>query len=428
MARVVTKKCPNCSGPLPATGAAEVVCEYCGARVQIEQPRPPRQAQPPRPGAPQVARPSGARFALIAIFVVAMLGVGVTVLMVSNKTIKTATRHDPRGGHSPKGESVRWDNRAMVAAARINDDAVDDIVGRYMLLEDSKSDVYVGAFDGATFERLWKAGPFGDISGNHAHMHTHFAVTPSKVAVSDYASMVHILDRATGAEQRSLRLSDRVTHMCVAPGDRDAVWLAVADENDVELDLRTGETTEMSIPDWCPGEISLSGDSAGCWRSEFLRRRLGRAECVNPGELAEAQGFAPEYGLRNGDQLVAVGNKDPGSRLPMAAGYDGKTVRWVRQLSGDPQATVGEGAPEVADLGFGHLVVQYQVDKKWRLISLDPATGDTQWEVQIPNTDWADDSDLFLLTEKRLYLPNQSYLHVFDTATGRLLGTIGRSY
>ena len=426
MARVKSKKCPNCSGPLPTTGDERVIkCEYCGSQIELERP-PPQKLPTGSPVPVQIHLPKAAKhawvFALIPMF---LIGMGVfTAIYMQKKAMRAHS--DPAGGHSPKGEAIRWDDDVMPAVADVNGDGVADIIGRYAVNENSKSMIYVGAFDGQTFARLWKAGPYGDISANHAHMYTHFVVTPAHVLVTDHSSMVHILDRKSGTEQRSARLSDRANGGCAAP-DGEQAWIEVADEKHVSVDLASGGVSDMARPKWCRGEIQLSGSSR-CWHSDFQRNRRGRADCIDPRKLAKAEGFGADYALVAGEVTVALGHKKPGTRLPMAAAYvEGKAV-WVRNIAGDAQATVGEGTPSVADVAFGRVIIHYQLDQKWRLISLDVTDGKTQWDVLVPNTTWSDESELVLVTEGKIYLPSSHYLHIFDTASGRLIATIGKLY
>ncbi len=424
MARVKSTKCPNCSALLPPGDAPVIKCEYCGAQIEID--RPPPQKLPPGASAPvQVQLPKVKHVWMFALIPLGLVGMGIFTAVVMQKK-STYVHTDPAGGHSPKGEALQWDDGVMPAIADVNGDGVADIIGRYTLLEDSKSNVYVGAFDGQSFERLWKAGPYGDISANHAHMYTHFMVSPTHVLVTDHASMLHILDRKSGTEQRSGRLSDRANGGCAAPTGEQA-WIEVADEKHVSVDLASGQVGEMARPEWCPGAGDLRGNAA-CWHSEFQRSRRGHADCIESRKLAKAEGFGAGYALVAGDITVALGHKNPGTRLPMAAGYvDGKVV-WVRNIASDAQATVGEGTPALADVAFGRVIVHYQLDQKWRLISLDVSDGTTQWDVAVPNTTWSNESDLMLVTEGKIYLPSAQYLYIYDTATGRLLATIGKRY
>jgi hypothetical protein len=384
---------------------------------------------------------------LFALLPVLLVAIGAFVAISQQRK---ATRRAPSGaggGQAPKGEPIRWDDDAPVVVAEI--DGAPVVIGRYWLYEGDKNNIYLAAFDGLTFQRRWKAGPFGDVSANNAHIYTFFAVAGPRVAVSDYASMLHILDLATGGELLSTRLSDRVQRVCAAPGGEARVWAQVADERHVMVDLATGDASLAERPSWCPDEVDISRDGSACWHSDFLRKRLGRATCLAPDGLGRSEGFQPEYVLReasaeaadsgasgaaaagargsregDGDRVVALGTKHPGTRLPMAAGYLGGKPVWVRLLVDDPTAAV-EGTPRLVDLAYGHLLMVYQRDQKWRLMSVDPDTGDTRWEVSVPEATWSDQSSFFLITDRRVYLPNKSFLHIFDLATGRLQGSIG---
>ena len=429
MARVKNTTCPNCSAALVVKDARVVKCEYCGKEVELEKESRPPQVSAPRPAPVKVtvATPKSPKVVVIAVLIPVIFAGGMIAFSVMMAKRAQQGVSDPAGGHSPKGESIHWESRILPALARVNGDEVDDIISRYTLYENERSNVYIGAFDGQSFKRLWKAGPFGDTSKDGASQHTHFVVTGSRVAVTDHATMVHILDLATGTEQRAVRLSDRATRGCAPPDGSDKAWIEVADEQNVSIDLTTGAIQPMERPEYCRKEVELT-HSSRCWHQDFQRSRQALADCIAPSKLGKSKSFNPEYGLKAEGKVVALGHKQPGTRVPMVAGYDGTKPIWVRNIAGDAQANVGEGTPAVADMAFGHLIIQYQLDKSWRLISLDPATGNTQWDAPIPNTDWADDSDLVLLSKTNVYLPNKQYLHIYDISNGNLLGTIGKLY
>ncbi len=433
MSAKAAPSCPNCQAPLPLGGDAEIVtCEYCGRQVMREQPPPP--APPPNAVRTSVGRAQQARVGqapargpkglIVALAVLPLVVGGIIAATVAIKAQKAATldSNGPGGGgYTPSGVHLQWSGVAPVAVD-LNGDGVEDIVGRYNVLEKGSTHAYVGAFDGKKLERIWKAGSYGTISDAQA---IHVAVSGDRVLVSDASNFVHILELTTGKELRNVRLTDKVKELCPFAEEPASVWIAVADEQNVKLDLATGETRIFGRPGFCPGRETLSANSS-CWSAEYHRSRHSHAECRPAEEAPILEGFRTEHVLAEGADQIAIGVKDPGTRNPMAMGFEGesgsKRVLWSRNVSADAR----EGSLQVTDLIDGRAILLYQSKRRgWRLVALDATTGNTVYDVEIPRTESGSGPSDMLLTAARVYVPHWTWLDIFETASGEHLGTIG---
>lgn len=361
---------------------------------------------------------------IIALAVLPLIAGVVIAAVVATKAQKAATLsgHGPGGGgYTPSGVHLQW-SRVAPIAVDINGDGVEDFVGRYNVLEKADSYVYAGAFDGKKLERIWKAGSYGTLSDGQA---IHVAVSGDRVLVSDASNLVHVLELTTGKELRNVRLTDKVQEMCPFPEGPASVWIAVADEQNVKLDLATGETRIFGRPGFCPGQETLSANSS-CWNAEYHRSRHSHAECRPAADAPILEGFRTELVLAEGNDQIAIGVKEPGTRNPMAMGFEGETgskrVLWSRNVSADAR----EGSLQVTDLIDGRAILLYPSKRRgWRLAALDAATGNTVYDVEIPRGESGSGPSDMLLTAARIYVPHWTWLDIFETATGEHLGTIG---
>jgi hypothetical protein len=426
MPRVSAPKCPHCDAPLPVRATGTVRCDYCGReslvqKTQIHQQVAPPVQRPPVQAPPMVTAPQRRPRALVfAVVGMALLGVvPALVIGVRSGAVGRGGSGPGSGGVTPSGEHLQWaSSMAPPIPADIDGDGVEDFVGTYQLLEGSDTEIYVGAFAGSDFERLWKVGSLGTLSD--AINNTHVAVAGDAVVITDYRAAVHVRALATGEELAELTLSDRAKDLCASP-DGDAVWIQVADENNVRVSLPAATAEPAPRPDWCPPPPTATDD---CWMDTFFQKRLSHATCRGPENEIDA--FAVEYVLEDGDARVALGHKDPGTRVPMAAGLGPlDDVTWKRAIPEADVARVSEGTPDLADLAGGRLVTQYEVGDRWHLVALDAATGDTAWDVVIPRSEDGSEAQFMTVTDRRVYLPHWTWLEVFDAPTGKHLGTVG---
>ncbi len=452
-------KCAHCGAHLvvPA-GTPFVVCQFCGTRFDApRQGAPgfgPPQLQPGQVivtafGAGPNARGPGGAYAngsvpriayqppasgfkgwMVALYVIPIMlfaGIGsVTSIVTSASRARIASGKTAQSLVSNPLEAAS--NKIMMEGyseppvlTQVNGDGVEDLIGRYTTYDyvNSKSRLFVGAFDGATFELLWSVGPIGDVG---AETSVHYAVAGRNVFIADSRANLRVYDVATGTERKSEKLSDRVEHIFAAPGPSGDAWLKMSDKKDVSYDGRTASLKPAKEPAWMPVKLPFP-DNFDC--EMHFRNPSLKARCTPKRAVPTVPGFDTQNGLVEGDDGVAFGTKSPGTRTPMLAGFDPKTKkpRWSVPVAADTLG-LAEGPPKVGDLVGGRVMVSYETVKgDAHVAAFDAKSGNRLWDVGMPKTT----VDAMTVTASRVYVPESRVIHIYDAALGRALGTIGTS-
>ena len=287
-------------------------------------------------------------------------------------------------------------------------------------------DLWVAAFDGTRFQKVWAAGPFGKYS--QGYQSTLFRVVGHDVVVTDYRATVHVYDLATGHEARSLKLSDRAKEMCASPDGKNVVWIALTDESSVSFDAEAGTATPTPRPAWCP-DRTPSDDCRG-----WLKRGPPMLSCHGPDVAPKVTGFQASNVVEEGDVAVALGKKHPGTAIPMAVGFDlhaPKTmasVKWEQPIPAGDQTNAAESSTVALmdALVDGRFVAPYQLTPKgWHLTAFDARSGERIWDVPLQPIIGVDHPEGFALSATRVYVMRTVSIEVYDAKTGALAGTVG---
>lgn len=414
MPTVQSPACTGCGAPLgPWEQNGHVRCGFCGRDNFIQQ----RPMQPPRPpGAPVNAGPV---IALAVGGVVLTMGIGIAVsigsAVSSAPSFSIGDGSGPgAGGVVPSGEHMQWGGgRNTVIPVAIDDDGTEDFVGMYRLFDGSEQRMHIGGFDGKSLERKWKSAELGTLSQNGYTMR--IGLAGRRVVVTDSRYTAHVLEVATGKEVGAVQLSDQPRSMCSEGSAGTRVWIEVADKRNVLVDLTTAKATvSANRPSFCR---AMEGDAC----------ESATATCLDGDAAPKSEGLYSRTVLIDGDLGVAVGHKTPGTPVPMLQGFDpkAKTVRWSATVAPDALSmSTGMDAP--VDLMGGRLYTVYgQVTKGYHLVAFDARTGARTWDVVIPRSESGSDPDEMVVTPKRIYVPHWTWLDVFETGTGKHVGTVG---
>ncbi len=139
-------------------------------------------------------------------------------------------------------------------------------------------------------------------------------------------------------------------------------------------------------------------------------------------------GFKPVNYLERGKGKILFGYKDPGTRIPMFAGYSktGK-ISWVKKISASREVKSGE--IDFMDLVGTYIIAVYQekVGKETMtfLVAFNIANGDEIWRLMVPGTKTSD-TDIMLVTDSRIYLTQWIGLNIVELKTGRHIKRMGR--
>ncbi len=428
MPQAVSIRCPQCNAALSVNPAArETRCEYCGTPVllkhtQAPMPRTDAPAPRPRPVPPQAQGGHRvSRWLIAAPLLLTILGGAMSAMVTMRATTvvtETVTSSAVPGVAAP-AERLSWDMTTSMATVRLNSDAIDDLLVFVAVYAGSENPLHLAAIDGASGERLWMTESYGTISTHNAHVHTELAVQGNLVLVTDHRRTAHVLDLTTGSALRTATLTDRAEWVCADPESDSHVWIEVADDQHVRMDLTTAALAPApKRPEYCPP-----------WHERVdCRDYKGSVRCARDADRPnriDLDGFYAEGVLSQGAERIAVGYKSPGTRLPMAAAYrkGAKKPHWMRRLIEDQDAPVQEGAPGHYDVAGGRLIMHYEVgNEEHRLMALDIATGKTLWDLVLPRSgDRERDVRAVIASETRVFVLDYEELLRVDAATGQIL-------
>ena len=432
--RLVSPKCTSCGASLgPREEAGTYTCEYCGTTFTAEPAEPAeparalaealraqaarsaeeaqalREALRARALADNEAVPasrSGCAVAVVVILLVLAAG-GALAWFLYNRSAPERATQAAFGLES--NEWVLWDDYggAPVPATVKGQPAV---LGRIRVMPD-KDELWIVAIDAATALPFWKVGPFGTYL--EGYQHTRFAVSGRFVAVSDFHSILHVYDLDTGGERRKLTLSDRVQYICPMP-ESNGVWLEVADNRHLTVALASGMTRESERPEHCAGSLYYSRENA---------RSSGK-------ELAPTvEGFEAVRTRIDGDVAVAAGVKKPGTPIPRVVGFDPatKAVRWSSPVPSVDPNTVRPGSSEYDALAAGRYVTVYGAGADaWHLTAFDARDGTRLWDRTLRPLFSVDSIHDVVATKTHVFVVRTSSLHIFEAATGKLVGPVGK--
>jgi outer membrane protein assembly factor BamB len=443
MPRVSAPNCPGCNAPLQVRPDLAVVrCEYCGREVMVKhtqfqpppvQPPPLQHRTPPPHGRPPVL-PRRRRTHIGLALAISGMSVAFAAGMITYvmSRVRAATVSPVAAGRLPTTasgasaaaaeESGSWEDiEAGVLPAQVNADGVEDFLIRFQR-SGAKRPLFVVAVDGASFARIWTAGPFGEDSD--ASTYSRVAASKKHVLITDSSSRAHIVDLATGRQLAEVPMSDRADRVCTEPGGEQG-WIQVADRKHLMVDLSTGNVAaQIKPPRWCAEPFSWKMTGCTHYAGTAVNKGNSRARCIDVPNRWRIDGFGNSYAFKTERGYVAVGSKSPGTSFPILVGVDplGK-VKWRRGVSDDDGNAVEKETPKLVDVVGDLIVVAYKLENdRWRLAALDEATGATRWQRDLTEeTHWG---SAFTVSEKRVYIMLSRTLAVHDLATGNQLAVL----
>lgn len=169
----------------------------------------------------------------------------------------------------------------------VGGDDTEDVLGQFSTAgDDNRLSYFVGAFDGHTLTRIWRAGPIAVLERSDRTPILQLAVGHLLAAESN---AVHLYDATTGDESGTVHTSDRVAELCVFGADKSKVWAKVMDGKSVTIDPTSGDFKAQESP------------PPGCQPPKPSKL-----------ESPSVPGFSPAKVLVESDVAIALGAKSPG--------------------------------------------------------------------------------------------------------------------
>jgi hypothetical protein len=277
------------------------------------------------------------------------------------------------------------------------------------------------AVDGATYRLLWRR-PF--VTGDTTFDRSQLAGSGRGVVRVDVEGIAHVHDAASGAELSAHRLGAAASLVCAPPEVPGKVWIKTADNRGVMID--TAARTASDAPR--PASCRRGRNEFGCTAKPGQRVCAQDVSAANRGELEE------HLLLTEGEGGVAVCEKKRDPTFRVLVGFDSRMISgrgiafddakavWKRPVApGDGLGAVGVAHMGDFDLRAGRAVTGYEDPKgKTHLIAVSAADGRTLWDVITPRF------YEMALSATRVYLSDWGWIDVYDAATGRRLGGIGK--
>lgn len=420
---VTALECPKCGATLaPVAGRHSYTCEYCGTRfTEAEGHRSGGAAARPTGG----AAPGAGVGRVIAVAMATMTVLGVGAALFIGRQVQSTIEAAGAGARVevpaiptiptipsvpgmpvvPTGDGrILWDDvGGAPVAATVGGEAA--VIGRVRAFPEDQLHIQVSRADDAS--AIYRVGPLGTYGDGYRA--THFAVAGERLLVSDMRPEIHVHELASGKELKSFPLSDRVESLCVA-GD-GAVGVALVDERQLRIDP-AGLTIEEGAPKGCA----------------FAPSPFRHPEDAKGVKAPKVEGFRSRQLLREGEVAVANGNKDPGTAIPQAVGFDPKTgaKRWHEVVPSVAPATVQESSNEHAALAGGRFFTTYGVgSEETRVTAFDGMTGARLWDQKLRPIFAVDRIGGVVATERHVFVIRTSSLDILDAATGAPRGTVG---
>ena len=415
---LIDLKCAQCGAALPPQQAGGIYrCNYCGHSYENAPPPPPPQVQVQINFDPQlvsaIEHSRAARDAMRAVRTGASTGIKIGCIMPFLITaLVVGIIWMQRGGTSSLGITgiggitaprVIWDSFAQPPMP-VTVAGKEAILGRVRMDGDQ---LHVVAITAADAKIVWSSAALGTYS--QGYQSTHFVALKGRVLVSDYQSSVHVLDINTGKEVVATKLTDRVEHMCAA--GPDSVWIGTVDKRGSTMAVATGATHEGVKPAVC--------EDAWARLSSFSRDKPTMPKVV---------GFEGKRVLVDGDLAVAAGVRSPGTAIPMAVGYDPKTLapRWTTQIPVVDASQVRANSSEHEAFSSGKFISIYGVgDKSWHLTAIDAKTGARLWDTVLPKIFAVDSINNVIGSPNHVYVGRTSSVEMFDATSGKRIGAVG---
>ena len=458
--RAITMKCPNCGANLEAQEAAHtVMCNYCGtkARIQhrtrflerkVEMPPPP----PAERRLPVARQKHGTRWlvGVTTLLPVLMTG-GITLgVMYQTGSLSKIGNAISEAAEDFTSDRMLYSGAGNALLFDVNGDGHLDVISSVRYVQNNDS-YHLAAFDGLGGEKLWESETFGnhdDATGGTTALHD------STVVQSDSRGNISGFAVTDGVRTFKVSLGEKLKGLCADSDSSLAVHLADKSWKSMELD--TGTFTPLDgEPDPC--EQVPTGDEHGQidvdYSEDHRRARNKRSIKIDGMQIRETVALLNQPG-----RFLALGHKDPGTRIPMIALFHdseldvpaeapepeetgGKkrrskkrakksrgpeyVVDWSSDLPGLDPLGVREGAPTLAVANQRCVATLYETKEgSPHLVCFSPEGGQRLWDSKLPKrTTYV--LRALDITDDRIYVGQWSELDAFDIADGTKVFTLG---
>lgn len=294
----------------------------------------------------------------------------------------------------------------------LNGDGALDLVGFAddVLVRDAHSEHMrrVAAYDGKTGERLWSTPYLGSFE---SAIGMRMGLVHDHVVVVDAGGEARVFKAGGEAPLWTMNLGERLAFVC--NGDPGQVVLETVDGRGVAIDLASGATRPATAPSPCATDaVALPA----VIRSEATAREERSRQ-----DRPSVEGMRVDASLDVSPEVrVVLGDKTPGTRVPMVAVLRGGALAWASPVPAHDPLRASGPTDDLAAADDRAVFVLYELAYKPRVAAFDLADGRRMWDVAIPERVKA-----LVPVQDRVYVVYWTALDVLDCETGELRHRIG---
>ena len=334
--RAVIVRCPNCNANLQVESTVySTTCQYCGtvSRIQartamFQIPKPPAM---PKQAASMTNADRIAQLQQLAKMPVAVQRASLVLVLlpfilmaVVGGAVFMAVRKAGGIGGVLGSNTMMWAGHPP-ALSDVNGDGTPDVIGIARYVQDNDRAHFV-AYDGKTGDKLWETetiGKYSDLSQDQ-----YGAVGDTLYITTKDGKLIARNLKTSGVVKWELSLGEKIDAMCaygkeLAITTADSKWWII----DAAGKKREGQKLVRLTRDYTNDGIREAFDRAGGEAGDVCMP-LGWDHRTPPGvialpghsELANIAGMRIEVLIkRPGGPAIAVGNKQPGTSVPLLA-------------------------------------------------------------------------------------------------------------
>lgn len=278
--------------------------------------------------------------------------------------LSTGTRTSGGGRYSVGGRPLPLD---------ANGDGVADIAMQLTTLHDNSTE-HLAAFDPVSGKQLWRTDAL-------AKTPEHVAAVKDRLVAAVGAQLLGF-DARTGQRAFATPLPELPDALC---DHQTGLAVLTKDKKLYPVDLGSGA---LGAP--TAGARYYQEPGTRCIDLDPPHKSQGpRLFELNEGpyrERVKGMQVSDVYALGDSKQVLLVGTRQPGTRVPMLAMFDGDRQLWMQEVPGSEPLAAKEGDPTAVGFGSGRVLVAYERSDKEELhvVCIEATSGKRAWEVAFP--------------------------------------------
>lgn len=297
---------------------------------------------------------------------------------------------------------ARWQSNGELTLIDVNGDQRPELLGR--MRRTRADEITLTALDGQTGEPLWETKPLGSYGDTYGHPLT---FSDDLVLASTSSGTVFGFRLTDGTTSIERRLDEVVVRFCRASSG--------------ELVAITADRKQhVILPDDAAEDAPRDGSSCEALPDEKSLRVGFDAHALRENEARpKVRGMSVAGVIQTASATVAIGERNPGSPVPVVARVDEGQPRWLKSVASDP-LTADRGAPALVAANEDAVFALYETttDDRVRLVRLNLDSGAHAWELEFDSDRPVAWFSVLAATSTHVYAAGVFGVEAFDGRTG----------